>query len=358
MNKRRKKKPNTKFWVLIVTAIVGLLIVSVFLFYQGLKSRETEAIRYYEKSNLDYSVCLKENTYYETTCVGKDMAYIANLIDYLKLKFDYSYEMNTNVDYIYRYYIEAEVKVFEKSNPSNLFYNKVNTIKEEQEFKQANTSSIHFIDEIKVNYQEYNELIRSFKNEYGLIADSTLEIKMHIEVINDYEKFENQNIKKNVMNVSIPLTENTINIGLNYKNINESDVFVEPVKMTVQNYLFIGIAIVFLIFDIAMIAILIKLYISMKNTKNDYEKIRDRILKEYDHLIMSSITLIEEDRYEIYDVQDFKELAEIAERRDKTIMWTESVHENGRRSWFSIIDEEKLYRRLLEESEYIIKKEK
>jgi len=56
-----------------------------------------------ESSNLDYKVYLKENDFYDTPYLTKDMAYIASLIDTINIDFNYLFSIDTisNMDFSY-----------------------------------------------------------------------------------------------------------------------------------------------------------------------------------------------------------------------------------------------------------------
>ena len=44
-----------------------------------------QQLSYIEKSKLDYRVYLKENDFYESEYLGKNMSYIASLIDFINI---------------------------------------------------------------------------------------------------------------------------------------------------------------------------------------------------------------------------------------------------------------------------------
>jgi len=264
--------------------------------------------------------------------------------------------MNKKVDFVYKYYITAEVNVFEKNNPSVILFNKIINLLQEKTSDLNDSDEFTINEELKIDYSEYNELVRSYKNQYSVIADSTLKLTLHINVESQYNNFENPINTSNNMKVMIPLSESTVTINMDYKNINDSDVYQEVPKKTITSYIILISGVVFGLISVMLFIYIILFYDKKTNIKSEYEKLRDRLLKEYDYLITSSITLIEEGRYETYDVADFKELVQIAERKDKLIMWTEAKHGKELVSWFSIIDEEKLYRRIIKESDFDEKK--
>ncbi|MBR0472064.1 MAG: hypothetical protein IJI98_05145, partial [Methanosphaera sp.] len=55
--------------------------ISMLLLVTSLSFQKEKYVSYSEKSSLDYKVNLKENNFYETRTLDKDMIYVASLID-------------------------------------------------------------------------------------------------------------------------------------------------------------------------------------------------------------------------------------------------------------------------------------
>ena len=72
--------------IFLIFLIAGLLLLKKSMFF------ETEKIiKYTDKGDLDYKVYLNENDFYETEYLGKDMLYVASLIDKVVIDFDYTF---------------------------------------------------------------------------------------------------------------------------------------------------------------------------------------------------------------------------------------------------------------------------
>ncbi len=331
-----------------IILVIAFAILSIFLFYLSNKTKTLYTISYIEKSNIDYQVCLKENNFYEEKCQPKDMGYIASAIDYIDVLFNYNFETDTNIDYDYEYYIDGIITVSDRNDSNNiLFTKKINLLKDQLK-KENNKKSFQINERLKINYNEYNDLIKSFKSEYNISADSNLKLVLYIKTKGNYKDYSDPILVNNELGLTIPLTESAIKINLNYKDINNSNKIAQASKKSFLN-----------IFDLilgtlssgATIFFIIKFIKNIKKNitpKSEYDKFIENKLKNLDRMIVSAkenIKIEEKDYKEIIDVANFGELIDIAERLVSVITWTE-VHHKGKLkvSWFSVVDDNRLYR--------------
>lgn len=198
-------------------AVVILFVIALILFVGYVKERKGYLVHYTENSNVDYKVYLKENDFFNDSYLDSNNRYIASLIDYINANFKYQISLNEkNVYFDYTYRIEAEVVVKESTGSKPLF-NKKYEILSEQRKSSNGKSHIEINENIKIDYNEYNNLIKKFVNIYGLLdTDSTLVMNMYIDVNGSCEKFEEDGKNYTVVSLSIPLTTKTV--GIDIKN--------------------------------------------------------------------------------------------------------------------------------------------
>jgi len=341
-----KRKNNSKI-VLQLIAITIFLVATIGLVMGYQKLETVKTATYIEKGTLDYKVCLVENEYYEVECLNKGMNYVASLIDHLDVYFDYDFETDSKVDYIYTYSINGVVKVYEKNKPTNVIFEKpINFIQETTKTSQ-NNDDINISEKLEINYAEYNDLIRSFKNEYNVSADSYLKIFLNVNVIAKSDNLEKDINKSNVMEITIPLTESQINITMDSNDISYTDTVKEISKGFINYICLIGSAITGFI---AMLLIVLSLFFANKRSRSrsPYRKFVDKIKKEYDYVVVNAKSLINEENYdEILDLDNFQELLDLTNNSEKKIIWTERIHDKRRVSekrWNFIINEANEYR--------------
>ena len=93
--------------------VIGLLFI---FFY--FKENNLSLVTFDEKSKIDYKVYLKENEFYDEPYLGKDMLYVASLIDKIGIDFDYNFasEVKENINFTL-----ARLIVFVTGNEVTLF---------------------------------------------------------------------------------------------------------------------------------------------------------------------------------------------------------------------------------------------
>lgn len=328
--------------IIIATALTILLLVLS-------QNKETTSLTVSEKSRTDYKVCVKENDYYEEECLDKGMLYIANLIDYINVDFNYELTSDKEVDYDYTYYVEAEVNVFAKNDPTNIMYTDTKRILEEKTKKVDNTSLLQIKENVKIKYDEYNSLIRDFKTEYGVNADSNIKIKLYVKPNIEYSQFENLVAKDEVMmELIIPLTEKQINIKAETKDLDNTKSYSDK-KMAAINYVFLGSGTITLLLGLVATTVLISSLTKKERNKSPYRKEVDKILREYDDIITETDTIIDPDEteYSYVDCKSFNELKNMALNIKAQIIYSElkELHRK-QRTWFYIVDDsnKKIYR--------------
>ena len=81
------KRRNVLLSLIFIIIIVSIITLSFFLMY--FNKNKKQYINYNEKSNVDYNVFLKDNDFFEDKYLRKGNQYIASLIDYINVDFNY-----------------------------------------------------------------------------------------------------------------------------------------------------------------------------------------------------------------------------------------------------------------------------
>ena len=348
-----QKKKLSKLAKLIL--IGSFLCVFLLVFFLSLKKSEILnsplPLFYEESGRTNYRVCLKDNNDYPKKCLDPGMTYIASLIDFLDVDFNYNFNIDEEVNTEYSYYISAEVKVFERKDASKIIYEQEVKLVDPQTLSANETKEFNISQNIKLNYDVYNDLVRAFKTNHNVVADSHIVLKLYVETTNSNEKIIKPIRTSNVMSVTIPLTESQIEVALSHKSINNRIEYGLSDKKEV-NYAFLALAVVSGLTSAGLLVMFAYVLIKSTSKKTLYEKYIARILRQYDDIVTEAVTLIDEDAYEIYDIKTFEELKNICDRLDKPIIFTEGVLKSEVvRTWFSIIDNDILYRYVVRSDE-------
>ena len=198
--KRRKKIIKNSI------VIVFIMLCSVLLLFLYYNSTKNYYAAYTEHSNLDYKVYLKENEFYEKNYLEKDNQYIASLIDYINAQFEYQLDLqDINVDYQYSYSIDAQVNVIDNTTKNPIFSKKIPIVEEKSKYSHRQ-KTVKILENVDIDYNYYNDLIKRFISIYDLDeASSTLDINMYVKVLGNCEDIVTADTNK-VITLSIPLT--------------------------------------------------------------------------------------------------------------------------------------------------------
>ena len=198
---------------------VTLLVMALFIFFAGCfgfgyysSLAEPKYIKYTEESNLDYKVCLKDNSFYEGKCLKKGNQYVSSLIDYIPATFSYNLKFpDDDVEYSYSYKIEAEFDVKDKDNKKSLFTKK-EVLYESNNMTVQNSANINYT--LNIDYNKYNNILSSFIDMYNLDeTTNTLKVSMYVDASVGNTEI-NEISKDSVISLSIPLTRKTTNFDI------------------------------------------------------------------------------------------------------------------------------------------------
>lgn len=344
-NKPKAKKNQVAKLIIVVVLLVLSLFMSIRFLVIGL-SRDETSVNVNSTSNIDYKVYLKENTYYDTNVLEPNMKYIASLINYIDTNIDYKITSTNNLDYDYSYYIDATTKVYGDITKTSVLFEKTDVLLEEKELKAKNTNNVLIHENLKINYNEYNSLIASFKTSFDLNSVSDVSVTLHVKA-----KAKDKGISKEISindtpNLVIPLTEQTIDIQLTNKPVNNFNILKDDKNILIKNIKYFGIFLGFMILTIILLFILLKILGLGTHSKiAEYKRKLNKILKEYDLIIANVEHNIDEKDYEIINVSSFSELKDVHDNIGNPILFSE-IKKNYK-SEFIIVKDNFLYKYIL-----------
>ena len=331
-------KKKNKIYALV--ALVILVILSCTLIFSSMTKIYT--IGNSEVGSVDYTVYLKDNNFYSNRYLRKGDSgvnnYIASLIDTVNVEFTYDSRFTDAIDYVYEYEIDAKILVTDKYDNSKVLYSTDEVLVEKKQFDGLN-NNFSIKESLDIDYDKYNSYVSSFKETYSLDVESNLILTMNITQSGSFNDKQISN-KGSSLTMTIPLTKSTIDISINTNQlannfeipINESVISNRPIFIT-------GIV----LFMASIVAITILLL--PKGKKNDlYRKEINRILKNYDRLIITSKQpSIDESNYKNkVRVMSFEELLDVNELTNEPIIYYEV--EPDEKSYFIILKQDTLYK--------------
>ena len=335
--------------LLHVFVSVVLFVLCIFYFINGVKFKTNYNLDYDIKPNIKYQVNLKDNSYYKEKQLKEDMQYITDLIDYINVDFNYKMVTSKKSTYNYKYNITADIVVTDRNNTEKILYKDSEVLKEDVIVDNHEDTNVNILENLKIDYQKYNSLVNSFKSKYTVSASSNLVITMHVE-----SDVKNSNVDNDIkdnedLKITIPLSEQTINILKDYNAKGISGTVSKYSYIKIVNIYCALISVVLLVLDVISLLSLIKFIKKTYRKNSTYTKKINKIMKEYDRIIVKLSKMPDLTNYEIIEISSFDELLDAKQNLDKPILHIE-VHKN-QKSYFLIFSDAQAYRYVLKEAD-------
>ncbi len=355
--KTTEVKPYTTkrwlFYMLIPTLI--MLGLTVLVLKGSMYTKEESIIGYNEVGNIDYKVFLKENNYYKEQYLGKDMQYVASIIKNVVPTFTYEMHSEEKMEYTYNYKVSADLIISDPNDNNKVLYKRPSLLVKDTKEKVTG-GSFRVDQEVSINYDEYNNYVNSFKKEYALSVNSKLVLTFNIDVTGKSPALKEDFKKSSKLVIAIPMSEQTINIGIDTSDINNSGTIEKNYMSQIKKPVALVLGIIVGILSLALLYIVIYNFLTNRSKTDVYKATIKSILREYDRAIVSSKTAdtIDESKYNVIEVPRIEELLDAHDSTGKPILYNEDTENNI--STFIIVSDEILYkyrvvRKELEEQE-------
>lgn len=338
-----RKKLSKKGFITISILITAIIIVSIIVsMTDSVELNKEQGVKYNENGNIDYKIYLKDNNYYDTSYLNKGMQYVASLIKTINVKYDYKMNSTENLNYKYRYRIEGNLQITERDQPEKILYNKKENIITEQE-KEIKSDNYNINEEIDIDYNKYNSIVNSYKKDLGLTVSSNLILTLYIQTEATGEGITKELNKENKMQITIPLSEQTVNITLNTNEIKEQgNIEKENKIIKVKNEKMFTVTLLLITTLIVEMIYVIKTYIE-NYSKDIYTVTVNKILKNYDRLIVNGTASIKESKYpNKIETDKFEEMVDAAQNLNVPILYYELIQ--GEKCVFVVAKEDTLYK--------------
>ena len=341
-NSKNKKKENLllKFCCCIFFSCFFVIIGCKFI-TSSLSVNTNEKLHFQEKGNVKYSVCLKDNNFFEDECLNSNMSYVASLIKNIPL--DFNYQFNGNFDNIVNsvdYEIIAKL-IIENNDTKTKYYEKEYILTPKTTDYVKNNKTLYNLNKkVNIDYEYYNSIANNFKSQYGIDSQSYLEV--YLNAYNNVDS-EYKDIPTSAhISVQIPLSQKAIEIKFNTQEINKSiDKFITSKSVVINSYLKFIVGIISLFLSIIFLYFTFGIIKKYTKTISKYDKFINKILKEYDRLIVETSTFPNEKDYTVLLINNFNELVDVRDNLHSPIMFY-NIKEH-KMSKFYILNDNNLY---------------
>ena len=324
-----------------IILMVFTLILSLGMIYYALNNTNKESISYTQNGNVDYKVCLKENNFYSQNCLDKNMSYVSSLIKNVGLTFNYDLNTSEQLNVKTEYEVTAKLVISNAENTSKYFEQKyILQDKTSEGISQIN-NEYKISKNIDIDYDYYNTIASTFKSQYGVETNSYIEVSF--QVFHTNKEIEDIRVPSpSPVILNIPLSQKSININMTASGVNKQETQnIESSIFTLNNIICLFIGIIALIICLISSLKIAKMLTLIKEKKNNYDKFIEKILREYDRLIVETSTLPKFNKYFLTKVNGFGELIDVRDNLRLPIMYYEVA--KHQKCHLYIIDNKNLY---------------
>lgn len=337
----KKIKNNTK---IVIYSILIIIFVGIFIFElnYGRNNLGKKKITYNKESELNYVTYLKNNNHYNNNYLENDYNYVANLIDYFNLDFNYSYVIGENIDYKLDYEVTGYLEVYDSDN----------TIKpiEKKEYKiidkvtdegKGQVIKVDLYNQ-KIYYEEFNSVVQAWKKELNPSANLKIVFKVNWQ---GYSEILGKDVSDSYTNTfEIPISEKIITISKPAK-FSESGFIYSKKSLSI---LYIGIIIITVIVLLITIMKFVLALIKVNESKSKYEQKIKKLLREFDRAITEAKGRFKLERGEkAIEVSEFMELMDVHDNLHEPIIYYKTsvnkctfVVRHGKDIYYTIIKRE------------------
>ncbi|MBP3370708.1 MAG: hypothetical protein J6L85_08150 [Clostridia bacterium] len=324
-NRRDKYIKNRKRLIWIqATVLIGMAVLIAISAITYAYISRTYYVDYTERSDVNYSVSLLDNDFFENNYVEKDHNYVATLIDNVYANFVYDlYTDEEDVNYEYSYGVEAQLLINKKNSDEPIF-DPIYVIQPEERASQNAKTPLRINHSVLIDYAQYNDLAQKFVETYDLTdTESALVVRMNVKVHSTAADVGGETSNAHVVELHIPLVEKAVDIEMT------SSVPVSETKQIACNgsagkAVFLVATIVLTVLALFLALFLVAFVLLTRTKDTTYAGKLKRLLNNYKSYIQRIMNPFNRDGYQVIFVNSFEELLEIRETIQAPILMYEN----------------------------------
>lgn len=344
----KEVKPFTmrKWFIYMMIPTLVMLVLTLFVLKGSMYSDKESVVNYNETGDIDYKVYLKDNSFYSDKYLGKDMQYVASLIDRININYKFDMKTDNNLNFNYKYNIKADLLITDPNDNNKILYKKSNVLVSDKKNK-GTLSNFMINDSVNIKYDEYNSYVNAFKKTYALSVKSKLIVTMEVTTEAKSKILKEDFNKVNKLSLAIPLSEQTVDIGIDTSSINNAGTLDKNYISQIKKPVVLVLGLIVGILSLALLYISLYTLFSGRSKIDVYKTTISRILKEYDRAIVTSksIDSIIEEEHNVIKVESIDELLDAHDTTGQPILYSELVPNDV--SCFMILDDKLLYKLII-----------
>lgn len=175
---------------------------------------------------------------------------------------------------------------------------------------KENIKSYQFNENIEIDYPLFNSIANKFRENYGVDTTSNLVVYLNIHKKGVSEEIERLDDNSQML-LTIPLSKRSININLDSTEMSKNSYIKGAPSYKTSNYYLLSVAIICFIIFILLLIKLIKFLLRAFRLSPKYDRYINKILKEYDRLIVETTSEPDFTNMKKINVKSFTELLDV-----------------------------------------------
>jgi hypothetical protein len=281
---------------------------------------DTRELGYHESGGVSYQVCLKPNSYFADECQPAGKQYVASLINSVKTNFDYGFQIDEPMNYDYSYDVTARLVATESGDSDKVLYENQEVILPRKNFDGQSGQSFRVQEAIDIDYGKFNNLITAFRSDYGLTINSYVVISLNLKIHGQPPEFKKPLDASQTVALKIPLSERTINVNLQSDSLSSDGKLEETAPNLAKNLVYVVVGLVSLVVLVSLLVGSIVVLLRREARRSAYDKALEKILHEYNQLIVEVEHIPQIPRNNVVEVTNFDELLDARDTIQQPIL--------------------------------------
>ncbi len=319
----RRKRKNLLFLQSVIAIVLGLTIALFSIAYFRVNSNFY--VNYSEKSAIDYKVYLKPNNEYDEDYLGQGQSYIASLINYVVIDFNYQIDLDSEwATFKSNYYLDAKLTIRDNTNKKAIFTHTYPLI-DSTTYNAYGSNKLSISESVRINYDQYNDFASSFKTIYNLNDVSCyLDVAMHVKTAGTCAEFDAADFGNCLFSLNVPLTKRTIEINMlsSIPSNSQTSIICEN---CVNKECYKNVALIASGLEILVLLAMIIFTYATRNHDINYEIKIKRLVSAYKSYIQKILNEFCYDGYHILKVESFEQMLDIRDTINSPILMSENL---------------------------------
>ncbi|MBR3368664.1 hypothetical protein IKG45_02630 [Candidatus Saccharibacteria bacterium] len=261
-------------------------------------------------NSVNYRVFLKENDFFEEPFLEAGKTYITSLIDHIDIDFKYLENFTDVADAKLSYYLKATISAdkTDKIGETGTYWSKDYQLTDPVVLDFDDVDSVGFDTTVSIDYPYYNSVLESFRAQYPIASDGTIQIALVVDNSIYSNNFDNPLEFESKSSISLPLLEKAVEASVDVETGNQAKEFKKAQEDLSPVYTIVRVVGFLLI--ILSIVLMVKVILKRKEfiKHHQYISALDKILSTNDSIITNIDNMPSLAKFQKFEVKTFEEL--------------------------------------------------